>query len=138
MEDIRSIYLRLLQGRLTQITGELTRVVYRPSPAAPAWHPAINAYRCHDRILICVELAGVDQSQIEVRAESRRVWLRGQRELAEPCDTAGPALQILAMEIDHGRFEREIVLPVEVDPEQVEAEQREGMLWIRLPLAEPV
>jgi HSP20 family molecular chaperone IbpA len=41
------------------------------------------------------------------------------------------------MEIDQGAFEREIVLPVEVEPEQVRAEQREGLLWIWLPLAVP-
>jgi len=40
----------------------------------------------------------------------------------------------LAMEIDHGPFQREIILPVEVDPNRVIAEQRNGLLWIYLPL----
>jgi quinol-cytochrome oxidoreductase complex cytochrome b subunit len=35
---------------------------------------------------------------------------------------------------DYGPFEREVVLPLEVDPERVEAEQRSGLLWISLPL----
>jgi HSP20 family molecular chaperone IbpA len=78
----------------------------------------------------------VDRSQIELRAEPRRVRLRGQRLPPEPGEAEGAALQVLAMEIDHGAFEREIVLPAEVDPEQVEAEQRGGVLWIWLPLAE--
>jgi HSP20 family molecular chaperone IbpA len=38
------------------------------------------------------------------------------------------------MEIDYGAFEREILLPVKVDVEQVSAEQDKGMLWITLPL----
>jgi HSP20 family protein len=136
MESIHSVYLRHLQGRLSDIACHLTRVRYATSPATEAWHPAINAYRCQDCILICVELAGVDRSEIQVVAEPRRVWLRGQRVPPEPRDGEGPPLQVLAMEIDHGAFEREIVLPVEVEPEQVQAEQREGLLWIRLPLTE--
>ena len=79
----------------------------------------------------------MDRSQIAVTVEPRRVWLRGRRGPPEPGDAEGPALQVLAMEIDHGGFERDIVLPVEVDPNQVKAEQREGLLWICLPLATP-
>lgn len=136
MEDIRSVYLRHLESRLRDITGQLTRVRYSSSPALEAWHPAINVYRCHDRILICVELAGVDRSEIQVSVEPRRLWLRGHRALPEPRDVEGPALQVLAMEIDHGTFEREILLPADVVPERVEAEQREGLLWVRLPFTE--
>lgn len=138
MEDIHSVYLRHLEGRLVGIACHLTRVRYSSSPATETWHPAINAYRCPDRILICVELAGVDRSAIQVRVEPRRVWLRGQRVPPEPLDAEGPPLQVLAMEIDDGAFEREVILPVDVVPEQVQAEQREGLLWLRLPLAEPI
>ncbi len=136
MEDIRNIYLRHLQGRVTEIAYELTRVRYSSSQATEAWHPAINAYRCRDCVVICVELAGVDQSELQVQVEPRRVWLRGQRVPPEPREAEGPPLQVLAMEIDHGSFEREIVLPVDVDPGQVRAEQRDGLLWICLPLVE--
>lgn len=136
MDDIQSIYLRHLQGRLREIAGHLTRVRYSSSPAVEAWHPAINAYRCQHQILICVELAGVERSEIQVRVEPRRVWLRGRRTPPEPRDAEGPCLTVLAMEIDHGAFERKIVLPVDVDPDAVQAEQHEGLLWIRLPLSD--
>jgi len=38
------------------------------------------------------------------------------------------------MEIDYGPFERMLELPAEVDPERVNAEHREGLLWVYLPL----
>jgi len=38
------------------------------------------------------------------------------------------------MEIDYGPFEREIDLPVEVEIDKAYAEQRNGLLWIALPL----
>lgn len=137
MEDIGSIYLRHLQGRLTNIAVELTRVRYASAQATETWHPAINVYRCRGCILVCADLAGVDRSQIQLRVEPRRVWLQGRRVPPEPRESEGPPLQVLAMEIDQGPFEREIVLPINVEPEQVQAEQREGLLWICLPLANP-
>lgn len=135
LEDLRNLYWRQLESRLGGIASELTRVRYSSPQAREAWHPSINAYRCRDCILICAELAGVDRSQIALTVEPRRVWLRGRRVPPEPREAEGPAMQVLSMEIDHGAFERDIVLPVDVDPEQVQAEQREGVLWICLPLA---
>lgn len=137
MEDIRSVYLRHLEGRIRDIACELTRVRYTASQPATAWHPAINAYRCRDGVLICAELAGVNRGDIALTVEPNRVRLRGQRPPPEPRDTEGPLLQVLAMEFDHGFFERDIVLPVEVDPERVQAEHLDGVLWIHLPLATP-
>lgn len=135
MEDIRSLYWRHLEGRLSQITAELTRVHFASSPGPTTWLPAVNAYRCPDCILVIAELAGVDRSEIQLTVEPRRVWLRGRRRAPEPHNGEDPPRQVLAMEIDAGPFARELVLPVEVDPGGVQAEQAEGLLWIRLPLA---
>jgi HSP20 family protein len=133
MEPIKSIKLRWLQGALHDISYELSRSHF--SPFAPhAWEPAINAYRCENCILICVDLAGVDRSLIDLTVEPRRVVIRGTRELPEPSDDEGCAQQLLAMEIDYGPFEREINLPAEVEVDEAHAEQRNGLLWIALPL----
>ncbi|MFM1767805.1 MAG: hypothetical protein RJA22_334 [Verrucomicrobiota bacterium] len=137
MEDIRSLYWRHLEGRLSLITTQLTRVHFASSPAPDAWLPSINAYCCPDYILLVAELAGVDQSGIQLVVEPRRVWLRGHRRTPEPHNGEDPPRQVLAMEIDAGPFARELVLPLSVDPDGVEAEQRDGLLWIRLPIATP-
>src|SRR4030095_2101878 len=100
MEDIRSVYLRRLEGRLRDITWQVTRVHYTSSQAIEAWHPAINAYRCQDCVLVVAELAGVDRSKISLAVEPRRLWLRGRRLPPEPDKSDGPPRQILAMEID--------------------------------------
>ena len=125
--------LRWLHGVLHDVTHELGRS--RFSQFAPhAWQPAINAYRCAKCVRICVDLAGVERAQIELTVESQRVLLRGTRELPEPADVDDRTLQLLAMEIDYGPFEREILLPVEVEIDRSTAEQRNGLLWISLPL----
>ena len=136
MDPIRNIKLRWLHGALQDVTYELSRSHF--SRFAPhAWEPAINAYRCKNCIRICVDLAGVDRSLIDLTVEPRRVILRGTRELPEPTDDEGCALQLLAMEIDYGPFIREVPLPADVEIDEAHAEQRNGLLWISLPLKEP-
>jgi HSP20 family protein len=133
MDPISSIKLRWLHGALHDVTYELARS--RFSQFAPhTWEPAINAYRCHSTVRICVDLAGVERAQIDLTVEPRRVLIRGARELPEPSQREGRAVQLLAMEIDYGPFEREVPLPVEVEIDKAEAEQRNGLLWISLPV----
>jgi HSP20 family protein len=132
MDPIKNIRLRWLRSALHDVTYELSRSQF--PRFAHAWEPAINAYRCKTCIRICVDLAGVDRSVIDLTVEARRVIIRGTRELPEPTDDEGCALQLLAMEIDYGPFIREVPLPAEVEIDQVHAEQRNGLLWISLPL----
>jgi HSP20 family protein len=122
-----------LQRDLGNIAVEITQVKLVHFTTPKSWQPAINAFRCGNAFTICVELAGVDRDALEVRAEPRRLVIRGHRAAPEPaCDD--PAMQVLALEIDHGRFERVLELPAEVEPDRVAAEHRNGLLWIRLPL----
>jgi HSP20 family protein len=135
MDPISSIKLRWLHGALHDVTYELSRSQFQFGPHT--WEPAINAYRCEQCIRICVDLAGVDRAQIDVTVEPRRVLIRGNRDLPEPSHAEGRTVQLLAMEIDYGQFEREVPLPAEVQIDKVHAEQRNGLLWVALPLKQP-
>lgn len=115
------------------MTSELARSGF-PHFAPPPWQPAINAYQCEDCIRICVELAGVDRSDIELTVRERHLEIRGVREVPEPAEAEGHALRTIAMEIDYGFFQREIRLPAEIDVKKVQADQQNGLLWIHLPL----
>jgi HSP20 family protein len=133
MDPIKNIKLRWLHGALHDISYELSRPQF--SRFAPqAWQPAINAYRCDTCIRICVDLAGVDRSLIDLTVEPRRLVIHGTRDLPEPTGDEGCARQLLAMEIDYGPFEREITFPVDVEIDKAHAEQRNGLLWISLPV----
>jgi HSP20 family protein len=129
MDPTRNIKLRWLHGTLADVT--VTRVQLWQA-ATQRWQPPINAFRCASAVRICVDLAGIDKSQIEVNVEPRRVVVRGTREAPEPSEDH--AVQVLALEIDYGPFEREVPLPAPVDVKEVRAEQENGLLWIYLPL----
>src|SRR5689334_8230785 len=110
MEDIRNIYWRWLQSRVDDTTGQVMTIRVPSLRASGGWCPAINLYRYRDVIILCMDLAGVQESDIQVSVESKRVLIRGQRQASEPDQATGRPLQVLALEIDFGPFEREVVL----------------------------
>src|SRR5438128_1378640 len=127
-------HLERLQRELGKIAFQITHVRFAHFGGAERWRPAVNAYRCADQFIICVDLAGADKAGVEAIAEPRRLTIRGTRPPPEPgCDQPQP-VQVLEMEIDYGPFERVLELPAEVDPKAVKAEYREGLLWVYLPL----
>jgi HSP20 family protein len=133
MDPNRTIKLRWLHGALYDVTSGQGRLQFSQF-GSQTWQPPINAYRCESCIRVCVDLAGVDRSRIDLTVEPQRIVVRGVRDVPEPTHAEGRAVQLLAMEIDYGPFEREVRLPVTVDIEKVHAEQRNGLLWISLPL----
>lgn len=123
-----------MEAEVGRFIYKFSQISFCHSPGQERWRPAINAYRCEHGFRICVDLAGVEKDSIELDIESTRVSIRGERELPEPSGSDQP-VQVLAMEIDHGPFAREIELPARVDVEKATAEQKNGLLWITLPLA---
>ncbi len=134
MKTIRTIRLRRLEGQLGEVAYQLTKIHFSGFHSPSHWRPAVNAYRCARCLRICVDLAGVDKSAIDLELAPGQLTVRGQRELPEPGDAEGHPMQVLAMEIDHGHFERHIPLPSSVQPDGVTANQHNGLLWIHLPL----
>jgi len=136
MDSTRTIRLRWLHSTVQDVTHQLAG--RRLSSAGlHVWRPAINAYRCEHCIRVCVDLAGVDRADIDLTIAEQRLSIRGVRDVPEPSgEEERHAMQMIAMEIDYGPFEREVRLPDEVDVEKVRAEQKNGLLWIHLPLRE--
>ena len=135
----RDIRLTKIITRAGDVAYELSSLNYSGYHPKAEWRPDINAYRYDDRIEICVDLAGVDKGDIQVEVLPLAVRIGGIRKAPVPrCDdenAKGGCRQVLAMEIENGRFGRELRVPVEVDPERVEARHESGLLWIQLPLA---
>lgn len=127
------IRLHQLHGRLGDLVYQFTRAQFTQPPAPDKWSPAVNAYRCPKGFAICVDLAGIPKDAIDIQVHARTVRIEGQREIPEPKGKDEEPVQIIAMEIDAGRFAREIVLPTEVQSDAVRAEYKDGFLWIYLP-----
>ncbi|MEX2670496.1 MAG: Hsp20/alpha crystallin family protein [Phycisphaeraceae bacterium] len=126
-----------LARRLDRAVEQLVHRHFCHFSPSETWIPAINAYRLPDRIEVCVDLAGVAKDSIDIQAQPGELIIRGLRTPPQPEHEPDESIEILAMEIDHGPFQRIVRLPASVDIAGVSASSDEGLLWIRLPLAAP-
>jgi HSP20 family protein len=100
-------------------------------PSAGGAYPPMNVFRKGDDFIIITEIPGVKKSDLDVQVKGRTLRLSGQKSLAFPEKAAVHRRERLS-----GRFDRAVTLPVEIDPEGVKAEYRDGVLALFLPRAE--
>ena len=85
-----------------------------------------------DHLVVRVEIPGIDpDTDVTLDLDGDRLRIRVHRR--QP-DTAG-GQHVYRSEIRYGRFSRTLSLPVDIEPENVEAAYRDGILTIRWPLA---
>jgi HSP20 family protein len=98
------------------------------------WEPAIDVYETEKSIVVRVELAGVENSDLRVTIDGSVVRLRGVRQPRLEAD----AQRLHQMEIAFGPFERAIRIPIPFEREHVSAHLEEGFLRVILPKRVPV
>ena len=94
-------------------------------------YPLMNVFRKGDDFIIIAEIPGVKKSDLDVQVKGRTLRLTGAKSVAYPEKAAVHRRERLA-----GRFDRAVTMPVEIDPEGVKAEYRDGVLALFLPRAE--
>ena len=98
-----------------------------------SWTPQVNVYQFERRLEVCVDLAGLEPSKIDVHIEPGRLVIRGVRPTPDPRRNPDEPMRLDAMEIDHGAFSRVLRVPDQVDIARVESQYLSGFLWIRMP-----
>ena len=121
-----------LVRQMNQLMDREMHGQFHPFSPTDAFRPAVNLYETQTAFLICVDLAGMDQNDIEVSLENAQLTVRGKRHSPLPPDGAR-AIAVHLMEIDHGTFCRNIEIPANVEQNQIAANYHLGMLWITLP-----
>jgi HSP20 family protein len=96
------------------------------------FRPQVDCYQTQRpaAIHVVVELAGIDPAKVQIYADERALLITGERR--RPRCTGRVYHQ---MEIDYGRFSRQVSLPADVDVETTKATYKQGVLTIVLPLA---
>lgn len=103
---------------------------FETNKSAQSFYPAINLYGAADGSLVTAELPGVKKEEVKISIHQNEVQISGKRE------------------VDHGKnetflteraayeFDRTVRLSHLVDESKVEAEIKNGLLRLKLPLAE--
>ncbi len=93
------------------------------------WEPPIDLYESDTELIVFMEAAGIDAQQIKVIVESRTLTIKGERK----CPVNGIST-VHQLEIEYGRFERQLALPRRIDTSRVSSACRHGFLEVRMPL----
>jgi len=96
----------------------------------PAVMP-MDAYRQGDSFLVHFDLPGVDASSIDLTVEKNVLTVSAERSWQPREDQ-----QIVASERPQGTFSRQLFLGESLDPDRVEASYDDGVLTVRIPVAE--
>ncbi len=96
------------------------------------WEPAVDIYDDKDKIVIKAELPGVDKKDIKVNLKKHVLTLKGERsyENEEKEDN------YYHKERAFGKFQRAFRLPVNLNPEKISADFKDGVLKIEIPKPE--
>ena len=121
-----------LADQVWSMMQKMTDPQFFCSRAPSAWQPRINIYETETCYLVCVELAGMACHEIDVRVSGSTLCVQGSRP-KPPLPIDAPEVSVHAMEIDSGRFARELPLPGDVAAERIAANYRQGYLWVVLP-----
>jgi HSP20 family protein len=100
-------------------------------PSGSGAYPPINVFRRGEDVAIVAEIPGVKKSDVEVEVKGRTICISGQKPVDYPGRRSMHRRERLS-----GRFDRAITVPIEIDPNAVQAEYRDGILALLLRRAE--
>ena len=100
------------------------------TPSRPAAMP-IDAYRSGEEFVVQFDLPGVDASSIDLTLERNVLTVRGERRFARQ-----EGDEIIAAERPQGVFTRQLFLGETLDGERISADYHDGVLTLRIPVAE--
>lgn len=119
----------LLQHDPFRDLDRLTQQVFGTA-ARPTSMP-LDAWRQGDDLVVEFDLPGVDQDRIDIDVERNVLTIRAER-LSHVPDAA----DVVATERSWGVFSRQLVLGDALDTDAVDAEYVDGVLRLRIPIAE--
>ncbi len=92
---------------------------------------SIDVYQTADKIMVKSTIAGVKPEDIDISINNDMLTIRGKRQ----ADNEISDKDYLYKECFWGAFSRSIILPVEIEAENIEASLENGVLTISLPKA---
>ena len=103
----------------------------RPQRGA-TWTPMVDVCERETEIVIFVEMAGVERSDIQLSWSEGVLIISGQKRQQLP---AKGAARYLCVERAYGQFRREIDINIPIDRKAAKADLKNGLLKIHLPKA---
>ena len=99
--------------------------------AAMGTYPPINVFQQGDDLVAIVELPGVNKGDLNIQAKENTIRIAGQKTIDYPENVSLHRRERLS-----GVFDRTLVVPMQIDPDRIQAEYKDGLLALFIPRAE--
>jgi HSP20 family protein len=93
------------------------------------WAPVVDIYEKGDDLVICAEIPGLEQDDVEISIENSTLLLRGERKRKTEFEDKDAH----RLERKFGSFTRSFTLPKTVDSNRISASYKDGVLELTLP-----
>jgi HSP20 family protein len=93
--------------------------------------PPINIFQQNDDFVAIVELPGVDKDDLEIEVKENAIRISGDKTIKYE-----DGASIHRRERVWGAFDRTLSVPIQINPDAVKAEYRDGVLALFIPRAE--
>ena len=131
-------YRRVSYGSVSATSRQMERMLdylWDTSRAATMglrgeWRPPVDVYQTGDAVAIVMEIAGMNEEDIEVVLFDDVIVVTGER---KPLREVDEDLTYHEAGVRYGRFRAEVLLPAPVDAENTQAVYENGFLSVRLP-----
>jgi len=123
-----------LQHRVNSLFRDMNEA--DDSVAATSFVPAVDIYEDAQKVMLKLEVPGIDQKDLDVRVENHTLTVKGERKF----ETEEKEENFHRIERRYGSFYRAFTLPNTVDTENVAASYNAGVLKLELkkkPEAQP-
>jgi HSP20 family protein len=93
--------------------------------------PPINVFQQGDNLVAILELPGVAKNDLEIQAKDGSIRISGKKSINYP-----EGVSLHRRERRSGMFDRTLTVPMQINPDGIRAEFRDGVLALFIPRAE--
>ncbi|MCP3967536.1 MAG: Hsp20/alpha crystallin family protein [Lentisphaerae bacterium] len=94
--------------------------------------PPVNLYTKENELVMTADIPGLEAEYLDINCKDNILTIRGERKPQE----LGENQSYIKCERSCGKFNRAFSLPKDIDSEKIEAKYKNGVLILRLPVAE--
>lgn len=122
--------LALLQQEVNELFQRLTLLDRSEHLPASEWCPPVDVYETRGKLVVVVEVPGLEPGSLKVAFRDHSLVLAGTRRTRPP----GSGVSFQCLERSNGRFERVLPLDIPVDVARARATLDGGLLTVTLPI----
>ena len=116
----------VLQNRLNSLFGDFNGG--NEPVAAASFTPAVDIYEDNQKVVLKLEVPGIEEKDLDIRVENHTLTVKGERKF----EKEEKEENFHRIERRYGSFYRAFTLPSTVDTENVDAKYNAGVLKIEL------